>query len=56
MEIMKKNNPDFMFNNDLLRFNYGYKLVKRLQPNSDRVLLPPDIFEISNFKELPYYV
>ena len=41
---------------DQLKYLYGYKLVDRIKPNSDRVMVPPHAFDSRTMKEMPFYV
>ena len=55
-ESFKKANTDFLFNKDFLKFTKGYKMIKRLPPNSDRVMIPKHFFNEQYMTELPEYV
>lgn len=54
VEAFSRDGEDFKFNSDFLRMNYGYRLVTRLKPNMDRVLIPREI-EKNDLQELPDY-
>ena len=54
VEAFSSDGVDFKFNSDYLRMNYGYRLVTRLKPNQDRVLIPREI-DWRDLDELPEY-
>lgn len=55
-ESMKKNNPDFLFERDFLHYLFGYKMINRLKPNMDRIMIPPNNPDYHKYERLPPYI
>lgn len=54
-ESRKKNNPDFLFEKNMLGYLGGYKQVERVGENSDRVMVHDSVFAEGGHREMPVF-
>ncbi len=55
-ESFSTKNTDFLFNKDFLKYTKNYRMIKRLLPNQDRVMIPEKHWNEEYMSELPEYL